>query len=459
MSYANGFAELASATARLLAAGPPDPGDLLAAGQVAVTLAARDIVVGQVRALTGALLVAGPVSGADLRPAHLVADPAHVLYEALGGLPAVAPERLAPSETLTGAGEWVAAGRAALSLERYLQPAGELGGVAAWSAVRDVAEVAAAVAVLDGDLAARLPAGFGQVRASLTDPVPHGLLRMSAGQLRVQLAGLGEARPHLDGLDPAGQVAGRDGVPARPMLLRSVGELPAGMRRITAVLDDVGAGVAAIDVRAVARLLATGVELTAARVGAAGQGRVAGALTAGVPGLRRLASANVATLSAPDPRLAVLTTEVAGQLRRLTDGGGADVVASAVGWVRQVPAVAAALRRAVEAAGYQGRLMTRPGEDSRGAARLLLWLPVRPDRVEDHPLVVELRATVEALTAARGVLAPDHRPDVTGVVAAATELRDALLRRGDASPPVVSPRPVHPAQRLHPGAPGPRPGR
>ncbi len=49
-----------------------------------------------------------------------------------------------------------------------------------------------------------------------------------------------------------------DTEPARAMLLRSHVDLPAGMRRVTEMLQDVGAGIAVLDVHGVALLLPSG---------------------------------------------------------------------------------------------------------------------------------------------------------------------------------------------------------
>src|SRR5664280_3222571 len=71
------------------------------------------------------------------------------------------------------------------------------------------------------------------------------------------------------------------------------------MRRLAAVLDDVGPAVAAADVRSVTGLLALGVDLTDRRARAAGQSGAADALAAALPSLRRLPGMHVATLSPP----------------------------------------------------------------------------------------------------------------------------------------------------------------
>src|SRR5664280_2193313 len=134
------------------------------------------------------------------------------------------------------------------------------------------------------------------------------------------------------------------------------------MRRLAAVLDDVGPAVAAADVRSVTGLLALGVDLTERRARAAGQSGAGDALAAAMPSLRRLAAANVAALSPAHPRLRMLTTEVYGQLRGLARGPAPAALPAALGLVREAPAVAAALTAAAQAAAREGLLLTRPVE-------------------------------------------------------------------------------------------------
>jgi hypothetical protein len=191
-----------------------------------------------------------------------------------------------------GGGEdaWAAAARAAAALEAQHDAVWQLSGAGAWSALRDVAELAAAVPLLDADLAGRLPAAWVEARRQLADPLAHGLVRLAADELRAQLRGQGEER-YLEQLDRT---------PARATLLRGPAQLPEGMRRLAAVLDDVGPAVAAVDVRSVTGLLALGVDFTERRARAAGQSGAADALAAVTPSLRRLAAANVAALSPPD---------------------------------------------------------------------------------------------------------------------------------------------------------------
>jgi hypothetical protein len=181
--------------------------------------------------------------------------------------------------------------------------------------------------------------------AAGVDPLTHGLVRLAAAELSVQLREQGEHR-YLEQLDRT---------PARATLLRGAAHLPEGMRRLAAVLDDVGPAVAAPDVRSVTGLLAVGVEITERRAQTAGQSVAADALAAMTPDLRRLAAANMATLSSPDARLRMLTTGMHGQLRGLAGRPAAAALPAVLGWVREAPAVAAALTAAAEATAGTGR--------------------------------------------------------------------------------------------------------
>ena len=180
------------------------------------------------------------------------------------------------------------------------------------------------VPLLDADLAGRLPTAWVGARRQLADPVTHGLVRLAADELATQLRGRGQ-EPYPEQLDRP---------PARPTLLRDPAQLPEGMRRLAAVLDDVGPAVAAADVRSVTRLLALGVEFTDRRARAAGQSGAADACICtaaspptpnrtckcrSAPSMRDLRRAISSTLTSARP------TDVSS---RLTDGclGGSNSV-------------------------------------------------------------------------------------------------------------------------------------
>jgi hypothetical protein len=96
----------------------------------------------------------------------------------------------------------------------------ELSGAGAWSALRDVAELAAAVPLLDADLAGRLPAAWVGARQQLADPVTHGLVRLAADELGTQLRGRGQ-EPGAGGRCPAGGRCGGTSGRARCRSCRS----------------------------------------------------------------------------------------------------------------------------------------------------------------------------------------------------------------------------------------------
>jgi len=201
-------------------------------------------------------------------------------------------------------------------------------------------------------------------------------------------------------------------------------------------------------------------------------GGAAEALAAAIPDLRRLAAANVAMLSPPDPRLRMLTTEVHGQLRALATRPTAAALPAALGWVREAPAVAAALPGAAQAATWDGLLLIRPVESRRGNSRWsdMRWLPVTsPEELQRHPLLTQLCATRDALTAAQPALdqalaavAPSAsdaavRRAALAAGRAGEELRTALnTRRGLPTP--LTAMPAHPTLRPKPATklPGPR---
>lgn len=90
------------------------------------------------------------------------------------------------------------------------------------------------------------------------------------------------------------------------------------MRRLTAVLRELGPDLAAVDARTVVRLLAVGVEQVrrhAPGIGPAGVAAAAAAARA-LPALRGMALESLTTLTAGDPRLVALTSEIGNQLRQ-----------------------------------------------------------------------------------------------------------------------------------------------
>ena len=175
---------------------------------------------------------------------------------------------------------------------------------------------------------------------------------------------------------------------------------------------------------------------------------------------------HIATLSPPDARLRMLTSEVSGQLRRLGGRPGAAALPAALGWVREAPAVAAALTGAAEASARDGRLLIRRAVETRQSTSRgsdLSWLPVTsPEDLHRHPLLAELRATRDALTAGRPALdralaavappAPDTAVRRAALAAgrAGAELRAALNSRRGLPSSAVADLPAHPMLRPKP---------
>jgi len=437
--YHEALTGLARPVAALLAAGPPASGELLPAGEVPVVLAARDVVTAEVAALVRRLIDAGPVSAADLRPGDVVSDPAHVLHAALYDLPSCSAGFAGGRGWLSGGGGWAAAARAAVGFEQDHERVAALPGAVAWRVVRDVADLAAALPFLDSDVAARLPAGYDVARAVLAGPGPQDLVGLAAAQLREQLADLGEGRP-AGLLDPT---------PAAVMVLRSPGDVSEGMRRLAAVLAARAGGVAAVDVRAVSKVLAAGVEIIRTDPGT--PARAGDALGEVLAGLRIVQTAAWDTVTRADWRLRTLTFEV---YRALRDPAGA--AAAGLPWAADVPPVVSALTGAVQRSTAAGAVAVPRDHLGTGRQRALLWVPL-PATATTHPLLAGVGQAAAAAQRAQEPLATAHGGEVTPAQRAAlaagravAELRAALGDRpvsGVAHVPAPAVRPSHPARR------------
>ncbi|HWG98263.1 MAG TPA: hypothetical protein VNV66_02820, partial [Pilimelia sp.] len=339
----------------------------------------------------------------------------------------------------------VEAARAAATLEPHLDRIADLPGPAAWAALADLADLATAVPHLDSDLTARLPPGLLEQRAALTDPVPHGVLRLAAEHLTTQLHDLPAGQPQEPLLHAA---------PARAAVLRSPADLPDGMRRLTAVLDQVGSRIAATDARLVARLLAYGAQTVQQLIRQPGTSpaltETGRHIAPALPALQQLWETQLATLTAPDPRIRPLVTEIYGQLRTTRDRQD---LGAALAWLTETGSTARALTHTLQTAGQDARLLTRPGEDVARKQAHLLWLPVPKANAGRHPALVHTRTAATAFSTA-GRAAGAALPPAGGVRAAAgraagagKELRAALRQRAGSLPPPAAPRAAHPAHR------------
>ncbi len=439
--YYPAVAGLSAQLAELLAAGPPPPGDRLPAAQVPEVLGARDVVAAEVAALVRRLIHAGPASAADLQPGHLVTDPAHVLHAALYDLPRAAGAGDDQRRWTTGTSPWAHAARAAASFEHDHERLAALPGPAAWQALRDAAALAAALPHLDADLAARLPPGHGTARNALAGPGPQALVGIAAGQLRYQLADLDADGP-AELLDPT---------PPKEMVLRSAADLPEGMRRLAAVLDQ-AERIAAVDVRAVATVLTAAAELARADLRTPAPARHA--LSAVQAGLRPVQTGAWDTVSPRSWRLQTLTTEIHRQLRDPT-GPGLAAAGGRLGWAAELRNVVSALAGAVERTAADRRVAVPRDHLDQGRDKALLWVPLPPGRAPEQPLLAGLdqartaaRQAQQPLTAAYG---QPETPAKRGALAAGralTELQAALRDRQASSTGAPPPdRPAHPARR------------
>jgi hypothetical protein len=361
---------------------------------------------------------------------------------------------------------WQDAARAAVTLEAYHHALTEkLTATDAWIAVRDVAEVAAALPYLDADLVAALPVGDA-ARAVLLEPAAHGLVRLAAEQLRGQTADLPSwivnvVRPEQPRVRP----------------VRTVGELPNATRHLAALVAGRGADLTALEARAVARALTEGVDLTTRVLTAAPNGEPAAALAAtgqlsgALSGLQQIVHGQLATLTPPEPAVLFLAHQIRERLRvvtRLVDqlqhetsprsatDGLRRVAATMSQWADEAIIAATDLRDSLHAAATGGRLLM-PREDlPRGANGRYLWVSVPPKTAGTHPVVAAATHAAAALSAGREQLAPvvgafprgdraataPRRGALTS--AARDQLRVAVRRRipGELPPP---PRPRHPA--------------
>lgn len=337
----------------------------------------------------------------------------------------------------------------------------------AWVAVRDLAEVAAAVPYLDADLAAALPADTDPARTGLLEPAAHGLVRLAAEQLRGQTADLPSRVVNIVRHEPPH---------VRPV--RTVGELPNAIRHLAALVAGRGAKLTALEARAVARALTEGVDLTA-RVLTAAPSRepaaalaAAGQLSGALSGLQQIVHGQLATLTPPEPavlflaqqireRLAVVTRLV-DQLQHETSprsaaGGLRRVAATMSQWSIEAMGAATDLRDSLHAAATGGKLLM-PREDlPRGASGRYLWVSVSPKTAGTQPVVAAATHAAAVLSGGREQLAQvagafpltdrtataPHRAALTAA-AARDQLRVAVRRRTPGELPPLS-RPRHPA--------------
>lgn len=459
MRYADDVARLARAVAALTAAGPPT-GILHGAERQAV-LVSRDALATELRDLTRVVLgIAPQPSRLDLE--LITVNPARALHAALANLHTVAGNGTPLTNALAVGGgpltsSWQRAARGAVALEQYHDVLITIAGEDARAVVRDISEVAAALPYLDADLAAALPVD-DPARDQLLEPTWHGLVRLAAIEVQAQTADLPPDATHVQ-------------LPERPRVLpvRTVADLPPATWQLTQLIAARGAELTAVEARAVARVLAAGVELTA-RVLADPASTAPGSavtrhLSAAVPHLQQVAGRPLATLTPPSPAVLFLAqqlrerlTAVSGlvdhlQHERRPSAPRADLARIArplSRWAAEAVATATQLAACLRTADTTGRLLAPREDTARGRHQNYLWLPTTRGIAGPHPVVLAAGAAAADLTAANKPLA-EISGILTGVEQARAATRRAALHATAAFAELRSAVAARAAQRLpHP---------
>ena len=465
MTYTEDATRLARAVAALTAhPGHPQRWPALSESERPAALAARDAVVSELRDLTRLVLRRPTPARVDL--SLITANPAQALRVALDALPMATGSDTALTDTLTVAGgpltsAWQDAARAAVALEAYHDRiVAGLPNDDAWTLTRDLADLARAVPHVDADLAAALPSGDEQIRRLLLDPAGHGLVRLAATELQAQTVDLAPAAAQL-----ASTTLGRPG------MVRSVAELPAATRHLSALLTARGPALTAGEARAVARTMAAGADLTARTLERTHSRQPDGSAAAAhlhtaAAHLQMVANAKVATLRPPAPAVLFLTQQISLRLTAARDltahpprtpgsPAGLDRIAPPLlAWAGEAAATMASMAGCLQAAADTGQLLAPRQDTGRGRTEHYLWLPTSRHTAAPDPVVSHARAAVDALAAAEQAIATaigeptaaDRRRAATrDAVAAAgaafTELGTTLSERAS----IAAPRLRHPA--------------
>ncbi len=430
MTLASDTALLAQALAELLAAGGERPAALRGA-EPPIALAARDILLTALRgrAVEVERLTARSPAKPPLRPA--VADLRAALYQLPLAASAPMPLRQAISAPTTASTRrWQQAARAATTLELHHgrpQPADVPAAAGA------LAQLTAALPVLDGDLAAALPSDPRGIPAALTADQEHQNLTAAA-------AALAERTSNWSGNDKTG-VHELPTVPrVRPV--RGLHDVPNATRHLAALLDRRGADLTLREVRAVARLLATGHQL-AARI----LPGIDPALLAAARSLYQLQDGQAATLGRPAPPILILAGEVRHHLRQHAEQPSLPTTATeqqqlrdtTANWLPAAAAAAHALHAGLRDAAAAGNLYV-PSQGARGRHPDLLWQRARIDT--ELPLLTAARTASDVATH----LARQHRsrslhPDTTAVAVGRLQHAVAGRQATPPSPTVEPPRP------------------
>lgn len=522
-TWARHLDDLAAATAHLLIDGAVQPQPLVNPN---AAMAARDAVVVELRQLIGSVGDAPRFATVRELTLHdVVHRPAQALHQTLSELPRAVPfgsgELGAADDGKLTAYEraWQQAARATIGLEAYVDVLRELPDSDAWSALRGLTDVAAALPYLDHDLSEavrpRLTSGedWGLPYRMLTHP-GHDALRVVSGEVRARVpaAEPPSSAAHAQAGDPQlvypssqalGQLAATRPTSAHDARQSSsgrvaggphlVGDLAEAMTRYTYAVSARGANLSVADVKGVRRLLEYG-SLHAAAVleraapAVAGAAEAARALRATAASADRLREAPARSMTAARVELAASskdlmgrTSALAGQAAHLPEPATPRdlrrLAAPAVAFAQSVPALAGALDLSVREA-LAARLMLVPGTTSEHSTNTISWVTATmggPDR--DCPPAVAAGAEELSMTARR--VAPAVRqvgedlarhaavlptPTQQAMIAARrhvgvarVELRQALADRTARQPGVLAAQlPSHPRLAPPPRMTGPQ---
>jgi len=381
--WARHIDDLAAATAELLVNGPEPARPLV---DPTAALVARDAVLGELRALVGAVSdVASVEMVRELTMSDLAHRPGQALHQALSELPRAAPFGAVQiagvvDKTLPGYEQaWQRAAHATIGLEGFVDALGRLPEQHARNVLRDLADFAAALLYLDFDLAeAMLP----QLNNGKDPGVPyemlthagHDALRVIAGEIRNRVSAT-----HPGAACARGSIAG----PAE------TSDLDEAMTRYVHAVSACGAQVSIGDLRAATRLVEFGSGYAAQvldRVAPAvsGASDAAEGLRAVSLLARQLRDAPARSMTAEHLNLVRAGNELQGRMKALTvqtdrlPGGAADgdlrrLAVPALTFARHVPAVAGALDISVREALASG-LMLVPSVTDRTNPTALAWV-------------------------------------------------------------------------------------
>lgn len=246
--------DLATATSRLLLLG-----DIPLATPMAdtrSTLASRDTYVARLADLIGSLTDSPAAASTSPRPQLTLLDitqrPGPSLHRALTDLPPTAgslsDQTVVPVTALPPYAQlWSDAARACLALEQYVEPLTRVQDRHAWTVLRDLADLAAAVPLLDHGLSeALLPALKGgadlAVPYAMLTHARHDAVRLCADEIRSRV--------------PAGAPAPTTGAVVPQVM--GPGELDRAMARYVRCVQERAGDLSVTDLRAVTRLIEFG---------------------------------------------------------------------------------------------------------------------------------------------------------------------------------------------------------